>query len=295
MNRFPLFSLSEADILDAKESYANLPNPCEIDGLLAPDIWSEYQQFLRKYLDFDQALKLINAPNQSISGGFVIIDASPLVRIDPCCSANDLQKLALVLGSIVGPPKIIFERHGLCKPIKVDLSIESHRAGGIGEIPLHIDFVNTTNPPKHSMFLCVRRDPKQGGSSIISNFWKAFFGLGLEDQHRVARLMIKEGRFFDLLNVGSELNPFPIVSRNQGEKIIRFTAKILQENRPEIEFRVVSELEERMLNNSTRFILDKGQFLVTNQRLVCHGREKLGLGQNELRQDERRLLLQVFH
>jgi hypothetical protein len=105
-----------------------------------------------------------------------------------------------------------------------------------------------------------------------------------------------DGTFYDLTGVGEEYNPFPIVDDlPPAEGFIRFTAKMLAQRDPDDRYtRAAQALEKELVAGQHRFLLDRGDVLVVDQHVACHGREALGSGQTTLAADERRLLMQTF-
>ncbi|GHC88306.1 hypothetical protein [Streptomyces flavofungini] len=53
-------------------------------------------------------------------------------------------------------------------------------------------------------------------------------------------------------------------------------------------------LEREVIAGQRRFLLARGDLIVINQRMCAHGRERLGPDQATIREDERRMLRQMF-
>ncbi|MET8248306.1 hypothetical protein ABZV31_30215 [Streptomyces sp. NPDC005202] len=76
---------------------------------------------------------------------------------------------------------------------------------------------------------------------------------------------------------------------------MRFTAKMLAGADPDDPYiKAVWALERELVLGQRKFLLGRGDLLIVNQHLCCHGREALGEGQEDVPEDERWLLLQIF-
>jgi hypothetical protein len=108
---------------------------------------------------------------------------------------------------------------------------------------------------------------------------------------------IYEGKFFDLIGIGSELQPFPLYEyRHDGSMICRFTAKSLyvKGEIDEVLCALVRQINELLDQHSVAFGLRRKQLLIVDQGIACHGRLPMGNGQNEIPPERRRLLMQIF-
>jgi hypothetical protein len=139
---------------------------------------------------------------------------------------------------------------------------------------------------------CVREDPNGGGQTIISNFHEAIHSLTTKEIEILKLEIFEEGSFFELNNVGTELNHFPILKTLfNGEKIIRFTSRMNSHNRFDS---MIRKIEELLIKNQKTFLLKRNQMVICNQRAVCHGRLELTGNQKKINPNYRRLILQTF-
>ncbi len=101
------------------------------------------------------------------------------------------------------------------------------------------------------------------------------------------------GTFFDLHGVGEEYAQFPVLDGPSG--FVRFTAKMLQRSELGPAYAdAARQLAEELVRGQVSFMLERGDYLIVNQRRFLHGREALQHGQETIPVDDRRLLLQLF-
>ena len=193
----------------------------------------------------------------------------------------------------IGKPIRVYDRYDLWKPIGVNPQLQSDRAGGVGAIPVHIDLVNTTEPPDFVVFFCERSDASDGGQSVVAPFNAALERLPEKIVESLSEIRIREGKFFSLSNVGAELDPFPLLTyRDDRLEWVRYTGKSgaeIVEGNVESFVRLRHELEQV----SIRFELEPGQAFIVNQHLAAHGRTALG-PQQGIDAGRHRLLWQTF-
>ncbi|MGH9759958.1 MAG: TauD/TfdA family dioxygenase, partial [Blastocatellia bacterium] len=160
--------------------------------------------------------------------------------------------------------------------------------------PFHVDLLNTDEPPEYVCFLCVRPDPAGGGGTILSNLHTAIKHLPPEAINILQKLIFREGDFFDLSGVGSELNPFPVLGFTQDRfPRIRFSGKtVLCDIYGKEGTEALRLLYDALDNDREVLTLQSGQLLIANQLIIAHGR--LPLGPQEIPPPERRLILQMF-
>ena len=108
---------------------------------------------------------------------------------------------------------------------------------------------------------------------------------------------IFEGKFFDLVGIGSELQPFPLYEqRSEGSMTCRFTAKSLhvkgETDKTYVD--LIQQISELLDQNSVAFPLRPKQMLIVDQGIACHGRLPLGNDQDDIPPERRRLLMQIF-
>ena len=207
---------------------------------------------------------------------------------------NVLKEELFEWSRVLGYPILIYKNKGLWKHIGVLLDIDVDRTGGVGDIPLHIDLVNASMPPEFVIFLCEKGAGPHGGQSTVGAFRRALQFLGSNTIDELSQVLVKEGRFFDLENVGSEKNPFPLLEWNRDRvEWVRYTGKtgaeIIQGSR-----HAVRLLDEAMCRATVQFELRRGEAFIVNQKLAAHGRRSLGVGQSISSEVMQRSLWQLF-
>lgn len=263
-------------------------------GLLREDVWA---QSCSAMLTLPGAVWLGRQLHGALVGdgahGFAVVDCRELVGR---CEPEHLERLLAALVSLVGRPLRVFDQWPLWKPLETKLCVEPMRAMGVGYNPLHIDVVNSTCPPDFAVLLCVRPDPLGGGHSLVAPLRDALRRLPGPTVELLSEPVYRDGAFFELSGVGQEYAPFPIVDgAPESVGFVRFTAKMLAERNPvEAHTLAARALETELLALRWRFLLRRGDLLVFNQHLVCHGREALGHDQANLPRERRRLMLQIF-
>lgn len=263
-------------------------------GLLREDLWARCRSAMMTLAGAGElGRRLDDILVDDGASGFAVLDCRELVER---CEPGNLEPLLTVLLSLVGRPLRAFDRWPLWKPLGTKLCVEPMRAMGVGYNPLHIDVVNSTCPPDFAALLCVRPDPLGGGHSLVAPLREALRRLPEPTVGLLSEPVYRDGEFFDLSGVGEEYAPFPIVDGEPESKgFVRFTAKMLPERDPMDPHTVAARaLEAELLTTRRRFLLRRGDLLIVNQHLVCHGRESLGHDQANLPEEQRRLMLQIF-
>lgn len=232
--------------------------------------------------------------NDADGEGFAVLEFADLLDAIPTEEVGLRAVTALL--SLIATPLRAFDRWPLWKPLGTNLDIDPMRATGTGYNPMHLDIVNSTWPPDYSALLCVRPDPKGQGQSLVSQVRRAVDLLGYAEADLLSHPKYEDGSFYNLTGVGEEWNPFPITDGLPPmEGFVRFTAKMLAGADPDDPYtKVARSLERELVIGHRRFLLDRGDMLIVNQHLSCHGRDPLGHGQADVPEDERRLLLQIF-
>ncbi|MGK5533169.1 TauD/TfdA family dioxygenase [Streptomyces sp. URMC 129] len=274
---------------------ATLPDWQLDAGLLSPRTWAEYRSALRGLTGMSEVIATCDALLNQVGGdGFAVLELGPL--LDACGSPENGLRAVTALLSLLASPLRAFDRWPLWKPLGTNTDIDPMRATGTGYNPLHIDVVNSTLPPDYSALLCIRPDPRGRGESLVSQLRRAVSRLGPADLRLLSEEAYRDGSFHDLTGVGREWNPFPVLdglSKSKG--FVRFTAKMLAGADPDDPHtKAARALEQELIAQQRRFLLNRGDLVIVNQHLCCHGREPLGDGQEQLHPDERRLLLQIF-
>jgi hypothetical protein len=282
-------------VADLARHAASLPDWQLTDGLLSPVTAIAYRRMLTglpRIADFAATCdRLLNALN---GDGFAVLElAELLAAVD---TGDDGLRSVTALLSLLATPLRAFDRWPLWKPLGTNLAIDPMRATGSGYNPMHLDIVNSTWPPDYSALLCVRPDPKGQGHSLVSQVRRAVDRLGYAHTELLTHPRYEDGSFVELTGVGEELKPFPVIDGHSPlGGFVRFTAKMLADADPDDPYtKAARALERELVVGQRRFLLDRGDMLIVNQHLCCHGREALGDGQEDVPEDERRLLLQIF-
>lgn len=261
-------------------------------GLLHEDVRAAYD---RARVDLPEAHAIVRRCRALLDSGdgFALVEAGPLLDR---YGLDDGQKAVTVLLSWLGRPLRAFDKWPLWKPLGTNLAIEPMRATGSGYNPLHIDVVNATEPPDYSALLCVRPDPRGGGCNLVSQVRSAVDRLSVGERAFLTEAVFHDGAFYDLTGVGREYDPFPVLDgRPAATGFVRFSAKML----PDMDLHdphtsAVRALERELVAEQTKLDLGFGDLVVVNQHLCVHGREPLGPGQDDLPEERRRLMWQMF-
>ncbi|MEU7116149.1 TauD/TfdA family dioxygenase [Streptomyces sp. NPDC046182] len=286
-------SLPKELVADLARQPAALPEwRLDGDGLLSPETAARYQGVLAglpRIGEFATTChQLLGNPEGE---GFAVLELAEL--LDAADSEEAGLRAVTALVSLIATPLRAFDRWPLWKPLGTNLTIDPMRATGSGYNPMHIDVVNSTLPPDYSALLCVRPDPRGQGHSLVSQVRRAVDRLGYADAELLTHPKYVDGAFFELTGVGEEWKPFPILDGLPPlEGFVRFTAKMLADADPADPYiKAARALERELITGQRRFLLGRGDMLIVNQHLCCHGREPLGAGQEDVPEHERRLLL----
>ena len=166
------------------------------------------------------------------------------------------------------------------------------RSGGTGDQPPHMDFVNASLPPDYVFLYCARPDPLGGGTSLVAPT-AVVDDLPEDDKDQLRRAVFADGRVVDLLNVGEDANPFPVL-RDDARFPLRYTGKLLGSTEDPAALAALRALEARVAEATVRVHVHPGEMLVLDQRRVLHGRGRLGGDQRDVAPERRRLLLHGF-
>ena len=271
-----------------------LPAPVLEGGVVRADVVERYRRVVAALPGADRLAGAVRRCLQAEDGaGYLVLGCRELLD---GCELEGALTLVTALLTLVATPLRVFDRWGLWKPLGTNLAADPMRSTGVGYNPLHIDLVNATLPPDYSVLLCVRPDPQGAGHSLVANLRQALAALPPEDVALLQAPVFTDGAFYDLTGVGEEYKPFPILDGlPAGQGFVRFTAKMLAERDPDDPYtRAARAFERELVARQHRFLLGRGDVLVVNQHLACHGREALGEGQASLAEGARRLLMQTF-
>ncbi|GGL03291.1 TauD/TfdA family dioxygenase [Streptomyces flaveus] len=287
--------LPQGLVADLTASAAILPDWELEKGLLSTETAAAYRWTLSSLSQVPQFVATCDRFLNSPAGeGFAVLELSEL--LDTAGSQDDALRTVTALLSLLATPLRAFDRWPLWKALGTNLTKDPMRATGAGYNPLHLDIVNSTWPPDYSALLCLRPDPKGQGHSLVSQIRRAVDRLDYADAELLTHPKYEDGAFYALTGVGEEWKPFPIIDGQAPlTGFVRFTAKMLADADPDDPYtKAARALERELISGQRRFPLGRGDLLIVNQHLCCHGREALGDGQEDVPEDERRLLLQIF-
>lgn len=201
--------------------------------------------------------------------------------------------LIQILG-VIGIPIRVFKKFNFWRPIGVDLDKDPERSEGVGIGPFHLDFVNASEPPAFVCLYCEREDPLGGGATVISSISDAIDLLSEEDRNYLRRPVFSDGKVEDLDNVGTDVNPFPVLAEDTAWPY-RYTGSLrsLKLLRPGAR-RALNRLDEELRNGQIEFHIPAGSALVFSNSRYVHARQALGIAQASVSPAARRLLHQAF-
>jgi hypothetical protein len=292
IQRTNLITISQEEIGELLHSIGDARENI-IDGYLTVAVEEALRLAAFDTLGHDRMSGLINFLREPSA------DSAGYVRIsfDRSLSTLDEERRNSVLTAICamfGSPLRVFDRWPLWKPIGVSFEVAPHRATGTGLNPLHVDVVNSTQPPDLVAFFCERADPKGGGQTIVANLLAAITEITPLTGEILSEIAFQEGAFYDLTGVGEEMNPFPIIDRRASPPRVRFTAKMISDVTDARARAALVEFHDVLNRGADVFLLDTAEMIILNQWAAAHGRLPLGDGQRALRLEERRLIHQCF-
>lgn len=193
----------------------------------------------------------------------------------------------------IATPIVVFERHGQWREIGVKPDRELHRSEGVGASPLHMDFVNSYNPPDLLCLYCVRNDAGGGGVTTLAPT-ACVDALSSGVAQHLARRVFSDGKMVDLANIGHDVNPFRVLNVDEHWRV-RYTDNLLGLKNIDKEAKGALERLSAELNSEVREIpLTPGDVIFVDQRRYVHGKTPLSARQRELPSASQRLLLQAF-
>jgi len=193
--------------------------------------------------------------------------------------------------------------------LEVSLSVPEERTHGVGENPLHIDYVNRSHPPEYIGFLGVRSDPHGGGATILAPLRLAADLLDERYQEILKLPIFTYWTDAEATNVGDSIPKFSVIPDGKGslDPWVRFTAKMLphlrqdspvlvRENEIPEDLVLESLLEyyRRLTEHRLVHRLSAGQFLIFSQQSHAHGRLAMGYGQEMIHPGLRRSIRQIY-
>jgi hypothetical protein len=193
---------------------------------------------------------------------------------------------------LLGEPIQVFARYPRWRPIGVDLNRSPNRSEGIGESPLHMDFVNSEYPPDFVLLYCEQSDPAGGGETVLAPV-SAVRELADDLKEKLRGNYYSDGQLVGLKNVGVDINPFAVLA--DGEQWdFRYTGQLLNAAMAEDVRVAVRALDAALRSRALSVHLAGGEAVVIDQHRIVHGRLALGFDQREIPPEERRLVWQRF-
>lgn len=220
---------------------------------------------------------------------------------------DELLAIANFICFLIGLPIKLYNKGVFWEPLTVKLDAAKNRTHGTGENPLHIDLVNRKNTPDLIAFFGVRADPLGGGYTELANLIDAEDCLSASEIELLQMPIFKYWKDENVCHVGEHLDRYAILPKNIHEDTIRFTAKmiphldgtdtVIDDTAISLTKSIKSALEKyfKYLNDhKLRFLIEKNQLLIFNQKKYAHARSALGEHQETLLKDQTRLLLQGY-
>ncbi|WP_186131932.1 TauD/TfdA family dioxygenase [Burkholderia gladioli] len=192
-------------------------------------------------------------------------------------------------------------------PLEVRLNAARERTHGVGENPLHVDYLAHACPPRLIAFLCLRNDPKGGGATQLSSFKQAM--REVTDREKALLLEKKFWYWSDPTGsaFGESLPMFSIISGEIGAGVVRFSSKMFEidgnikqeivsknESSRNLLASALKSLRLSLQKHRIDILLSRGDLILFDQRIFAHGRSALGPGQCDLPIEQRRLLMQAY-
>ncbi|HET9897361.1 MAG TPA: TauD/TfdA family dioxygenase [Streptosporangiaceae bacterium] len=194
--------------------------------------------------------------------------------------------------SDLAEPIRIFANQSEWRPIGVKLDRAPDRSEGVGQSPLHMDFVNAQNPPDLVMLYCQRPDPAGGGQTTLAPI-SAVAQLDDDVREILRDRRYSDGQVVNLLNVGIDINPFAVLNRDDSWSF-RYTERLLKSETNDETLQALQELDKIFRSSVQVVSLRDGDAVLINQHMAVHGRLPLGNGQYSIPSDSRRLIWQRF-
>lgn len=216
---------------------------------------------------------------------------------------DDAEPLATAIGEGLGQLLDVYDDGQRWSSLTVSLDAAPNRTHGVGENPLHIDYVQRTHPPDVIMLLGERDDPLGGGASLIAPFEQARSSLLAQDIALLSTPYLRYWNDEGAKDVGQALERFALFDGPW----TRFTSKMLPhldgsatvftqealDEQPRVR-EALLRFEASLNAHASRARLMPGHLLIFSQRHFAHGREALGHDQATLPPHRRRLLRQAY-
>lgn len=196
--------------------------------------------------------------------------------------------------ALFGEPIKIFDNLNThWRKIGVNLLKNPNKSEGVGESPLHMDFVNASNPPDFVCLYVIRPDTGGGGASTLADFSKVENFISKNSLEELKKSQFIDGKVENLSNIGDDINPFAIISEHSQWKF-RITGNLLFSNESGPKVDAVRELFKEINKNKISHKLNSKQLLIINQRIMLHGKEPLAQNQEDILTENHRLLMHGF-
>lgn len=216
-------------------------------------------------------------------------------------------EVATMLCVCLGEPLDVYGDDLVWSELSVHLDAMPMRTHGVGENPLHIDYIDRSAPPDRIALFGARQDPLGGGATQLADMVAAVEAL--EPAHR-AVLEAPIFRYWTdhgATDVGEPLPRFAIIPETPGEGFVRFSAKMIPHldgtddvmgaeavgRADEARDAMLALYDVLKAQRQTLKILP-GELVVFEQRRLAHGRCPLGAGQARVPEGQRRSLLQAY-
>jgi hypothetical protein len=220
--------------------------------------------------------------------GWAVIDVIEPQRADDFTAA----RLATAVLRALGTPIRVFAGRPLWRALGVDIERPPNRSGGVGDQPLHLDFVNARHPPDLVALYCIRPDPHGGGANLVAPA-NAVRSLSAADRGVLRQRVFRDGEVRDLDHVGDDINPFAVDCPRERYPL-RYTGKLLASTTDPIHQAALHRLSVVLDSATETIMLHSGQLLVIDQRRALHGRLPLGSDQASVPNEARRLVMHTF-
>src|ERR1041385_5852134 len=220
--------------------------------------------------------------------GYAVISFTDLANL---CGPNiEAAAITLFLTALGEPIRVFDQLPFHWRQIDADLTRPPNRSRGIGLQPLHHDFVNAEYPPDFVCLYSLRPDPLGAGASLVSDLKWIASELPTDILNQLCLPIYADGVVQNLLNVGRDVNPFPVYSPSAAFQF-RYTSNLLENTASESARAALQKLAPAIEERAVKHRLLAGELLIIEQRRAVHGREPLGDGQELLAPSERRLVL----
>ncbi len=287
-----VYELSGQTIEELKQLSTTLSPPTIFESeKLEQDLTNSYREALLNIPAIRPLYKKMQTDltSERNARGYIIIDGVPSGE------NYDNMTMPTAFCALVGRSFVMAPKNGFWQNLGVDLRAITYRFQGVGENPFHIDAVNTTKPPDYLSLYGVRIDPAGGGMSTLSNLQAMVEKLDPEEIDYLQIPRYSEGQFYDMTGVGKEYKLFPVLEQeDNGLWFVRYTGKMIPEMSESYDKLLFTKIGVLLDINKESFMLQQGQLLIANQRIMAHGREPLGPGQEKIDPSQQRYLRQSY-